>query len=297
MLRRLFKKRRLPSNAATTDDSWQDITADGPAAVVTPEPQTTPHSDISPTTRVASERRGSEPEGEHPKKGPLGCHVLYDPPTQLAPAADVVFVHGLTGDSHDTWCHKSDFEHVDWPSDLLKLDLPDVRVLGFGYDADVVGIWTPASTNRAANHAENLLGSITRLRERTGSEDRPLLFVMHSLGGIVVQNALELSRSSPEPYLRRMEASTRGLCFMGTPNLGSDKALWGSLFVNILNIVKKTNRPIVKVLMPDSEALAVIQKRFHGILRTSQRSGNPIEVTCFYEEIPMIGIGVVSVFA
>lgn len=51
--------------------------------------------------------------------------------------------------------------------ELLPKDIPDSRILCFGYDADVAHFWAPASSNTIANHAENLLGSLSRLRVST----------------------------------------------------------------------------------------------------------------------------------
>lgn len=303
MLSRLFKRTdtstktaNLPDKTATSktielgesqpkSPSVGDTSRDGPEAST--------HLPVDPHPQQI--RAGSHDQAPT-RQNKLGCHVLYDPSTELAAVVDVVFVHGLTGTSFNTWCRPEDGDvpAVHWPHDLLSKDIPDARIISFGYDADVAGIWNPASTNCAANHAENLLGGVTRLRERTETEERPIIFVMHSLGGLIVQNSLDLSRSSPEPHLRAMERMTMGLCFMGTPHLGADKARWGAAFAAFLSVTKITNRSIVKVLKPDSEVLALIQKQFHAALRARQSSSTPISVTCFYEELPITGIGVVS---
>lgn len=47
--------------------------------------------------------------------------------------------------------------------------MPDARILAFGYDADVVNFWNPTSQNRTGNHAENMLGDLSGLREETDS--------------------------------------------------------------------------------------------------------------------------------
>lgn len=63
-----------------------------------------------------------------------GVKVLYDGGTKAS--VDIVFVHGLIGNAYDTWLHKG--TKVYWPSELLRQDIPDARILSFGYDADVV---------------------------------------------------------------------------------------------------------------------------------------------------------------
>jgi hypothetical protein len=85
----------------------------------------------------------------------FGIRVLYEPSDKSAAIVDIIFVHGLTGNAYDTWLHEGRQTH--WPSQLVKEDIPDARVLSFGYDADVVCWFSAASDNRISNHAEALL--------------------------------------------------------------------------------------------------------------------------------------------
>jgi len=60
-------------------------------------------------------------------------------------------------------------------------------------------------------------------------------------------------------------------------------------------VLKQTNSEIVAVLKRDSEVLARIQSGFHAMIRSRSKDGlRPIEITCFYEELPLPGVGVVS---
>ena len=62
-----------------------------------------------------------------------------------------------------------------------------------------------------------------------------------------------------------------------------------------IGLVKSTNSQIVEVLRRDSEVLARIQDSFHIMARArGMEGGRPIEITCFYEELPVHGVGVVS---
>ena len=133
-----------------------------------------------------------------------GIQVLYDGGSKAS--VDIVFVHGLTGNAYNTWLHKK--SGVYWPGDLLKLDLPDTRILSYGYDADIVNFWNPASNSRLSNHAENLVGDLVRRRERTETETRKIFFVAHSLGGLVTECALAVSRHTAEEQLGQIERCT-----------------------------------------------------------------------------------------
>ena len=58
--------------------------------------------------------------------------------------------------------------------------------------------------------------------------------------------------------------------------------------------MKQTNPNIVEVLRRDSEVLARIQDSFHTMVMARSKEGlPPIEITCFYEELPLAGVGLV----
>ena len=216
-----------------------------------------------------------------------GIKVLHDNGNKAC--VDLVFVHGLTGNAYNTWLDKETGVH--WPSELLGQDIPDSRVLSFGYDADVVSLWGrgPASSSRLSNHAESLVGKLVRERERSDTETRKIIFVAHSLGGLVTEQALIHSKNSAEKDLNQIECCTTGIVFLGVPHCGADREAWATIGRRMVSILMQTNKDIVNVLNPDSEMLHNIENNFHTILR--QRKDNPIELACFYEELAVTGIG------
>ena len=215
-----------------------------------------------------------------------GVSLLYD---GSRAAIDIVFVHGLTGNAYNTWLYKSTKVH--WPSDLLKQDIPDSRILSFGYDADIVNLWNPASNNQLSNHAEKMVSDLVRLRERTDTQTRTVLFVAHSLGGLVTKQALIHSRNNHEQFLRQIEANTIGIVFLGVPHFGADLASWGSFVAQTVRLFKQANKDIVRILEPGSEVLRSLGTGFHNILEFRKKEQSEIWITCFYEELPVKGIG------
>ena len=49
---------------------------------------------------------------------------------------------------------------IHWPSQFVRIDISDARILAFGYDADVMEFWSQSSENRLGEHNKNLLGEI-----------------------------------------------------------------------------------------------------------------------------------------
>lgn len=88
---------------------------------------------------------------------------------------------------------------------------------------------------------------------------------------------------------------TYGILFLGTPHHGSGLAHWAETLAKAISMLKQTNAEILAVLKDDSEVLARIQNSFHTMIRSRGQDGLPaIEITCFYEELPLPGIGTVS---
>lgn len=62
-----------------------------------------------------------------------------------------------------------------------------------------------------------------------------------------------------------------------------------------IGILKQTNPNILTLLETESEVLAQVQDEFHNLIRSRSQDGlQGIEISCFYEELPLPGVGVVS---
>ncbi|GAB1314018.1 Tetratricopeptide-like helical (Fragment) [Madurella fahalii] len=210
-----------------------------------------------------------------------GIQLLHNQENSIV---DIVFVHGLTGHREKTWTAKHAL--LPWPQALLPSKIPSARILTFGYDARVAGWQGVVSESRIGNHAWNLLTALSTYREEDGTSKRPIFFVCHSLGGLVCEDRTE-------QHLRNIVRSTRGIIFLGTPHHGAGLARWAERFARFLGHIKQTNARIVEVLKRDSEVLARIQDSFHAMVMARTRDGQPIQITCFYEELPLQGVGLV----
>ena len=116
--------------------------------------------------------------------------------------SSIVFLHGLNGDRVRTWTKDGIF----WPRDLLPQKLPQCRTMTFGYNAD---LGLSSSTLSIRDFAVSLLSGLRDERQGRGviqqgnipmmsqklltslqqELGRPIIFVCHSLGGIVIKKA------------------------------------------------------------------------------------------------------------
>lgn len=132
-------------------------------------------------------------------KDGIDMAIWYKPPKGVKITADIVFIHGLTGGRDSTWTAEGAKEP--WPKLFLKDENDDeddedekgsgyplktARIMSWGYDADIVNLVKPAGQNRVMDHARNLLGALEDVREGSAAS-KPLIFVAHSLGGLVVK--------------------------------------------------------------------------------------------------------------
>ncbi|KAL4868892.1 hypothetical protein BDV12DRAFT_91119 [Aspergillus spectabilis] len=202
----------------------------------------------------------------------FGLTQVYESPD---PVVDIVFVHGLNGHPHRTWT--SSKTGIFWPVDLLPGVISQnrgVRILTYGYNANVTSFTDGASKDRILNHSETLAASLAANRTIKNCPERPIIFVCHSLGGLVVKRALIYSRSLTNEkveHLRSIYVSTYGILFLGTPHNGSEVAKWGLLLQNICSAVlpkkfMETSPQLIKALKTNNETLQNINSLFTDMI-------------------------------
>ncbi|KAI1427710.1 ankyrin [Xylaria sp. FL1777] len=187
----------------------------------------------------------------------------------------ICFVHGFTGHPERTWRSKKRAINSELvtpgngrkrtPFDLLPDILPCSRVLTFGYDTNIRhSLNRPISQNRLGDHATDFISALENCRSR--DSQRPLMFVAHSLGGLLVKDTLRLSKSyehsQPERY--HVYQSTTNLFFFGTPHAGTDpRNILHKVLANIINAVGfRVNKEIVQTLMPGAERSKLLADDF-----------------------------------
>ena len=109
-----------------------------------------------------------------------------------------------------------------------------------------------------------------------------------------LSKALLISKNDEKSHIRDIFDSAKAIAFLGTPHRGANLANWAAWLGTYTNIVKKTNQDIVNLLKPQSEVHDRINQDFHKMLLQAQPQRKPLEIVCFFEELPVKGIGEAS---
>lgn len=185
--------------------------------------------------------------------------------------ADVVFVHGLGGASHSTWTHGTRGQpgHFFWPEQLGK-KVPQCGVWSVGYGAGITEFGNPGM---AIGERGLSLGSQLRLAD-IGTE-RPVIFVTHSMGGLVIKAMIDGCRQHVDPRLEGLVRWTKGIVFCGTPHRGSSFASAAKLLSDYFEWAAQEH---LLEMVTNAKGLELLHGRFLGWLRS-----NPIQIHCFTE--------------
>ncbi|PKS04937.1 hypothetical protein jhhlp_008303 [Lomentospora prolificans] len=111
-----------------------------------------------------------------------------------------------------------------WPLDLLPHSCPSTRILTWGCSTVASNGRLPRNQNDIFAHAEDLLQELTLLRNETNTVTRPVIFVTHSLGGVIVKEVLRRSEADFETHMRDLLPSTSAVIFLACPHRASEHA-------------------------------------------------------------------------
>ncbi len=165
-----------------------------------------------------------------------------------APLLDIVFVHGIRGGAFATWRREGVLERgaareslekaACWPASWLVPDLgPRVRLISAEYAAPA-SAWEGESLP-FPHIAEQIAAKLAA----AGVGRRPVIFITHSMGGLVVKeilaqgketivssntssNATDIIVGGTEAQ-KRLRSAAAGVVFYSVPHAGSRLADWG----------------------------------------------------------------------
>ncbi|KAG6990947.1 hypothetical protein G7Y79_00060g092510 [Physcia stellaris] len=173
--------------------------------------------------------------------------------------------------------------------DLLPYDFPNIRIFTCGYDSKVTHWFKgPAMQLDIYSYGESLLNGVEARRRE--DPRRRLIFIVHSLGGLIIKDALRRARTAMDDRFRAIYESTAAIFFLGTPHRGGS-------YVNIGLTVRKitacagfdTNDKVLRDLKFDSVTAKLLREEFAKMLDDRRP-----KIYTFQEAIGLSGFGPLS---
>uniref|UniRef100_A0A3P9ARL5 Protein SERAC1 n=1 Tax=Maylandia zebra TaxID=106582 RepID=A0A3P9ARL5_9CICH len=222
------------------------------------------------------------------EKYPDGVYILHPQTRSNQPIkADVLFIHGILGAAFKTWRQKDrnaleeeeaakredDYTEC-WPKSWLAADCPNLRVLSVEYDSHLSD-WMaqcPAENQRKslAYRSQELLKKL----KLAGVGERPVVWVAHSMGGLLVKKMLLDALQDPD--MHGLLQNTKGIMFYSVPHYGTFMAEYS---VNVRYLLFPSIE--VRELCKDSPALRSLNDNFLNLAKEKD-----FKVLSFAETLP-----------
>lgn len=239
---------------------------------------------LSPNPRSRSPNprsRSPNPRSRDPSPSPdgrnetLGLQVIYQPAS--AAPVDIIFVHGLGGDSRKSWSKNHD-PNLFWPQLWLPLepDINQARIFSFGYNASFRA-GAAKSISNIADFAKELLFDMRFGKDEQGQDlgigKVPIIFVVHSMGGLVVKKAYLLGQND-ENY-QEIVKSVSAIMFLSTPHRGTNLA---EILNKVLFVSFQSPKSFIVDLNKSSPALEELNEQFRHVAPR-------LSIVSFYETL------------
>ena len=181
---------------------------------------------------------------------------------------DLVFVHGAEADAEHCW-HPKDKPELSFPR-MLASDLPYACSWSLSYTSTLYR--RKGYTLRLGEQATQTL---RELANRSIGR-RPVIFVAHSVGGLLIKHVLRLATESRDPQWQRIVEQTRGVVFLSTPHFGFRKSRLTSLLTFLPNLNDNLLTDVI-----DQKTLHALNDDFIAIV-----AKHAIDVQVYYEGKP-----------
>ncbi|KAI9888888.1 MAG: hypothetical protein M1814_006177 [Vezdaea aestivalis] len=293
MFNRSFTFRRRPSDESLEKQADPEARKQNTAQDGLPQTALTEARDddaeIAPFASQGSRRSGTtfsifnQSAGDQAQKngdasaGPLGLNIVYEPEAGKR-KVDIVFIHGLGGTSRFTWS-KNKNPDLFWPLKFLPLDrdIGQARILSFGFNASFQrrGKEQVSIVDFAKELLFDLKFGTNNDQESLEIGSVPLIFVVHSMGGLIIKEAYILGQNDPQ--YEHIIKSIVAIMFLATPHRGTNLA---TVLNWILTSTFLSNaKQYINDLHQNSAALQKLNDQFRHIAPR-------LDIVSFYETRP-----------
>ena len=131
--------------------------------------------------------------------------------------------------------------------------------MSYGYNSKVA---FSKDVSDIEDQARTLLHDLNMERMSSAQKERPIIFLAHSLGGIIVKKALIIAHEKSSHYGSLLK-NVSGMVLFGVPHRGSDVAYWANFAANVLNASQLgANANFVHSLQKNSKEFLKISQQF-----------------------------------
>lgn len=162
---------------------------------------------------------------------------IYKISESSSPAGHLIFVHGLGGHPLETWGSNSPDSITFWPRWVAE-DRKDLSVWTLGYQAPHTD-WVGKSLDLNGR----ALTILERLRSEKELNGKSIIFVCHSLGGLLVKQMLRICKErsdNGDPFYSSFVEQVKGIAFFATPHSGARISTWASWLRFVANSSQAT---------------------------------------------------------
>ncbi|KAH8769342.1 hypothetical protein BGZ57DRAFT_929661 [Hyaloscypha finlandica] len=205
--------------------------------------------------------------------------VHYDPKSE--PEVELIAIHGLGSNPETAWAFQMPTPKppVLWLRDLLPHEdaLKRMKIIQVNHQTR----WDANVSDVAfEDHARAVLQVMETVHRDIG---RPIIFVAHSFGGLLLEKALLLAKQELSP----IATDVRGLLFLGVPHGGTEAAFWASL-LSCTAYWRGSSTTLLEYLALGSEEIKRLENEFRNsyvLQKTNRRQILP-RIVDFFELRP-----------
>ncbi|KAI1087793.1 hypothetical protein F5B19DRAFT_497026 [Rostrohypoxylon terebratum] len=209
----------------------------------------------------------------------IGLEILATPAEGEDTDVDIVAVHGIGVHPKDAWVHASTKSHWLKDTGMLPNKVPNARIIIYNYESYWFGDHAIKQSVPAV--ASKLLKALCDVR--TQCPHRPIIFIGHCFGGLVIQQVYTAASFHHEDYPGIADSVT-GIIFLGTPHHGvSDKSelqTQGKIYDLIVKSTTQIQDSALKTMAQDNVMLVAI---VHDFTRKVNINKNGPKLFCFFE--------------
>ncbi|OQD78945.1 hypothetical protein PENANT_c070G01951 [Penicillium antarcticum] len=132
--------------------------------------------------------------------------------------ADIIAIAGLDGHAYGSWQGRGNPGRM-WLRDFLSKDLPQCRTMIYGYNSKL----SSHGVDTILDYGRELMEEIKKIRNTKELQQRPLIFIAHSFGGIIVAHCLVRAIQTMEedhPAITSLHRATYGMILFAIPHKG-----------------------------------------------------------------------------